>query len=130
MPQITLEYTSNINQSIDFKKLISDLHQILSEVGGIRIKNCKSRAVCRNNYFVGDGSSTGAFVHVDLMLVKGRSAEWVEKIGNLVLEKLEAAYSESKDVLDLQITIHFSDLDRERYFKFPSGTLTPMEEIK
>lgn len=129
MPQITLEYTSNVSQSIDFNKLFSDLHQILSDVGGIRIKNCKSRAVRRDDYLIGDGTPNGAFVHVELMLVKGRSSEWVTKIGNLLLEKLEAAYNESKVLLDLQITVHFSDLDRDRYFKYPSGTLTPLEEI-
>ncbi len=129
MPQITLEYTSNIKQKIDFRDLFADLHKILSDVGGIRIKNCKSRAVCRDEYLIGDGSPDGAFVHVDLMLVKGRSDEWIKKIGDLILERLETAYGESKASLNLQITVHFSDLDRQRYFKFPAGTLTPIEEI-
>ncbi len=130
MPQITLEYTSNITQAIDFNQLFSELHRILSDIGGVRIENCKSRAVRRDNYLVGDGAISGAFVHVELSLVKGRSAEWIDRIGSLTLEKLEAAYDDSKNSLDLQITLHFSDLDRERYFKYPSGTLTPSEQMK
>lgn len=130
MPQITLEYTSNISQHLDFQALFSDLHRILSETGGVRINNCKSRAVSREVFLIGSGETGGAFVHVDVLLVEGRSPRWIERIGGLMLESLERAFEESKRTMQLQITIHFRDLKRERYFKYPEGTLTPIEQLE
>ncbi len=130
MPQITLEYTANIEQAVNFSSLFSSMHQILSELGGVRIQNCKSRAICQDRYLIGDGAEQHAFVHVDVMLVAGRSQEWIQRLGNALLAALEETFAASKQNLELQITVNFSDVIRERYFKYPAGTLTPLEELK
>ncbi|MDH3376091.1 MAG: 5-carboxymethyl-2-hydroxymuconate Delta-isomerase [Gammaproteobacteria bacterium] len=130
MPQITLEYTANIEQAVNFSSLFSSMHQILSELGGVRIQNCKSRAICRDRYLIGDGAEQHAFVHVNVLLVAGRSQEWIQRVGSALLEALEDAFAASKQSLDLQITVNFSDMIREHYFKYPAGTLTPLEDLK
>lgn len=129
MPQFTLEYTSNITQPIDFQALFANFHGILSEQGGVRIKNCKSRAVRRDEFRIGAGEANGAFVHVDLLLAEGRSQDWMQRIGGALLAALEAMFEPSKQILDLQITLYIRDLRRERYFKYPAGTLTPLAEL-
>ena len=125
MPQLTLQYTDNIGAPVDFDLLFSQLHEVLSDVAGIKIDNCKSRAMRLSDFRVGRGEASGAFVHVDVAILAGRPLETREKIGRHMLEALRAAYARPLDELDLQITVEVRDLQKDLYFKIPEGTLTP-----
>ncbi len=125
MPQLTLQYTDNIGSPVEFDHLFSQMHEVLSEVAGIRIENCKSRAMALSDYRVGRGEAGGAFVHVEVAILAGRPLETREKIGRLLLEVLRAAYAQPLDKHDLQITVEVRDLQKDLYFKIPEGTLTP-----
>jgi 5-carboxymethyl-2-hydroxymuconate isomerase len=125
MPQLTLEYTNNVSDPVDFDALFSRLHDILSEVAGIRIDNCKSRAVQLSDYRVGTGDAAGAFVHVDVAILAGRPLEIRQEIGRRMLESLREAYAGGLADLALQITVEVRDMEKDLYFKIPEGTLTP-----
>jgi 5-carboxymethyl-2-hydroxymuconate isomerase len=125
MPQLTLQYTDNIGAPVDFDHLFSQLHEVLSEVAGLRIENIKSRAMAQSDYSVGRGEAGGAFVHVEVAILAGRPLETKEKIGRLLLDILRAAYAQPLDELNLQITVEVRDLQKDLYFKIPEGTLTP-----
>jgi len=124
MPQITLEYTANLHAPRDFQALFSELHRILTDTGGVRLDNCKSRAVCQHEFRMGDGSERHAFVNVTLNLMKGRSLEWKRDIGERFLNALMRAYHPETGEFDLQITVNIGDIAHETYFKYPQGTLT------
>ena len=119
MPHLTLEYTENLGKSINFTSLFSDFHKILSDVGGININNCKSRAVPRREYFIGSGKENAAFVHLTVSFLEGRSNELKEKIGRHILKTLRDCYSQLMAVYDLQISVEFIDIPRSLYFKYP-----------
>ena len=125
MPQLTLDYTDNIPDPVDFESLFSQLHEVLSDVAGIRIDNCKSSAVKRADYRIGAGDSGAAFVHVEVAILSGRPLEIKQEIGRRMLETLRDVYSGRLDELALQITVEVRDMDKDLYFKIPEGTLTP-----
>jgi len=83
MPQITLQYTANVDQEVNSMDLFSKVHQILSNAGGIKVENCKSRAFKLEDYYIGQGGSNNAFVHLDLAFLEGRS---------IVLKKRSVVY--------------------------------------
>ena len=118
MPHLTLEYTDNITQSINFKQVFSDLHRIMEETGGININNCKSRAVKLENYFIAGGEEDKAFVHLEIRFLEGRTTELKQVIGGKILEKLKEHYSKSIEDLDIQITVEIKDILRDLYFKY------------
>ncbi len=118
MPQLILEYSANIEQDIDFKKLLYQLHQVMAETAGVNIGNCKSRAVKREDYCVGDGDELNAFVHVDVGLFP-RDPEVKQAIGQQMLRVLENAYAPSIQNYNLQITVWVRDIQPEFYFKIP-----------
>jgi len=125
MPQLTLQYTDNIGAPVDFDLLFSQLHQLLSDVAGIRIENCKSRAMRLSSFRVGRGEAGGAFVHLDAAILAGRPLETREELGRRMLDVLRATYAQPLEELDLQITVEVRDMQKELYFKIPEGTLTP-----
>ena len=117
MPHITLEYTDNIDQPIEFRDLFAELHQVLSSVAGISIANCKSRARCLDTYHIGEGKAGNAFVHLEVRLLEGRSAELKREIGERGLEVLKKHFARSLSDRHLQITLEVRDMQRQAYFK-------------
>lgn len=124
MPQITLEYTGNLKQDVNWPALFAQIHKVLADVGGIQIGNCKSRATELKDYYVGEGEDRNAFVHLEVRFVEGRSRELKQELGRTILSVLEEQYRPSLGDFDLQITVEIDDIQREMYFKIPEGTLT------
>jgi 5-carboxymethyl-2-hydroxymuconate isomerase len=125
MPQITLQYTDNVQQREAFSELFAQIHLIVSEVGGIRVGNCKSRAIRLEDYFVAAGDAQRGFVHLDLAILEGRTVEVKRELGQRCLDTLKRNYEPVNKALDLQITVEIRDMRRDAYFKSPEGTLTP-----
>lgn len=122
MPHLTLEYTDNLGSASSFDELFAQLHQVLAEVGGIALGNCKSRAIRLDDYFVGGGGAQHAFVHLTIRFLAGRSTEVKQQIGRQSLAVLKQHFPLSA-ALDLQLTVEIQGIERATYCKFPEGTL-------
>lgn len=125
VPQIVLEYSSNLPAVVDFNRLFSEVHRSLQDIAGIRLDNCKSRAWKAEDYFIGNGEANNAFVHLQIRIIEGRTPAVKQAIGERCLKILKQLYSASIAVMALQITVEVDDLQREFYFKHPEGSLTP-----
>lgn len=124
MPHLKLKYTNNIKEKIDFPKLFLELHQVLANIGKIKIANCKSRATKLDIFYIAEGQENQAFIHIDLSFLEGRSLETKQEIGKKFIETLKTHYSKSIKDLDLQITVEIKDIAKSTYYKFPEGTFT------
>jgi 5-carboxymethyl-2-hydroxymuconate isomerase len=111
-----------MGQEIAFGDLFARLHRVLAGVGAIPIGNCKSRARCLDNYYIGDGATQHAFVHLVIRFLEGRSTERKRKISRGCLEVLQETLIPSAG-LELQITVEIQDIERSTYSKMPEGTL-------
>ena len=117
MPQIVLEYSSNV-QIGDDNEILAKIHQILNEVGKINLNNCKSRIIEQSRYLVGNGDPDNAFMHLEIAFMEGRSDELKKIIGHEILN-----YFKTVITGNTQITVHITDLLKNAYFKHPAGTL-------
>ncbi len=124
MPHLTFQYTANIDQDVNFKDIFSRFHDILANTGGIKIDNCKSRAIKLDNYYIGRGESNNAFIHLDVRFLAGRPVELKKEIGKQLLDFLKEIYAPSMSKYNLQITVEIRDIAGEFYFKFPGGSFT------
>lgn len=123
MPHITLEYSSNLDQDVDFDGLFAQIHSVLADEGGLKIGNCKSRATKVGTYYIGDGADNYAFVHADVRFLEGRSVDAKQQISGSILAILKDCYASSLETWDLQITVEVRDISKETYSKVPAGTL-------
>lgn len=117
MPHLTLEYSSNVTQEVDFQALFLELHQMVAEHGETLVANCKSRAYRSDDYLVAGGEPGAAFVHLAIRFFAGKPLEARQRLGRESLELLEAYYGPSLAALALQITVEIGYIDRETYFK-------------
>ncbi len=119
MPHLTLEYTDNITQEIDFQGLFAQLHQILADVAGIPIANCKSRAICLSEYRITDGRPEHAFAHLMIRFLEGRAVNLKREIGTQSVEALRAAFEPSFGPFEMQVSAEIQDIERQMYHKYP-----------
>jgi 5-carboxymethyl-2-hydroxymuconate isomerase len=117
MPHLTLEITDNVDQPIAFDQLFAELHQVLASVAGIRIDNCKGRALRRKIYYIGDGGAGKAFVHLEICILESRTAETKRAVGEQCLQVLQRHFARSSGQLELQITLEVRDMPPAAYFK-------------
>jgi 5-carboxymethyl-2-hydroxymuconate isomerase len=119
MPQITLEYTSNIKGVEHIKTLMISIHKIIESQCSLNINNCKSRINRIEDFVIGDGDSNKKFLHLEVKLFEGRSHEIISSLGNSLIDLLR-----KHELLALQnnldITIHIVDIEKSKYFKFIS----------
>lgn len=124
MPQIKLEYTDNVELVKDISKVFSEIHLVLNQTAGIKLENCKSRAVQLADYYIGEGGTDQAFVHLEVRILEGRSVDLKKQTGNTLLEILKTSYSFDINPIGLQITVEIIDIIKDFYFKSPEGTFT------
>jgi 5-carboxymethyl-2-hydroxymuconate isomerase len=117
MPQISLEYTSNINPKIPTAQVTTGLHRIVSEVLGVDVENCKTRVVVHGDFCVGTGGDSKSFVHAEVGILSGRPRETKSELGLKLVGYLQRCFSGSTRECDAQITVEIRDMDREAYFK-------------
>ncbi len=119
MPHLNLEYTNNIEEGDDFSDLFASINHMVSEKLPADIASCKCRAILVDNYYVGNGNSEAAFVHVELSFMQGRSAEIREEVGKELFQLLKTYFSDSAKRKDFQITLEVRELAKP-YLKWNS----------
>ena len=118
MPHITLKFTSNIKSLPNFNKLFSEVHRTLNDNAGIKIENCKSKAIKLEKFYVGDGTKNKAFLHLEVKILEGHTIEVKSEIGKSLLQILKNQFEKSIKLLDLQITIEIIDIKKNCYYKY------------
>ncbi len=116
MPQLTLEYTSNIKLDIETSNLFPYLHTLLVDKAKAKLKDCKSRWAKLDNYLVGEGSLGAGFIYLQIQLIKGRSAEVRKEIGRKACQILEEAFQTEIKRAKPQIRVQIKEIDADFYF--------------
>ena len=116
MPHLVLEYSANISEKSNFKALFAKCHQLLVEQLPTELASCKSRAIQQSDFYLGDGNTHNAFVHLQIKVLPGRTTEKLHNIGNNILPLLKDHFAHSLQTLNLQISLEIQDLSAN-YFK-------------
>lgn len=119
MPQLTLEYSSNIIEKNNLIFLLKSAHELIAKELPANIASCKSRAMQRDVYCVGDGDASNAFVHLVLKVLPGRDIDVRTAVGQSLIALLKKYFAESLAKLNLQITVELDELPKT-YFKLVS----------
>lgn len=123
MPHVVLEYSGNVRESADFEDLLKELHSALSEVGGFRVQDFKSRVVRMGSYFIGDGSYEQAFVNLDIRTFAGKTDDLKKRICQEALRLLSRHFQRSMNETFCDISVQITELDRKSFFRTRSEIL-------
>ena len=112
MPQLRLEFSPNIIEKNNMANLFQECHSILEKMLPTDINTCKSRAIECETFYVGDGNSNNAFVHVSLKVMPGRDEDVLKNVGETMMGLLQQHFSNSLQKLRLQITLEIMELEK------------------
>ncbi|MDP1723096.1 MAG: hypothetical protein Q8L85_00115 [Alphaproteobacteria bacterium] len=116
MPHIILECSDNIIES-DLKPICIEIQKILVDKLPTQLDSCKSRIIRHKDYVLGDNHIDNAFVHVFISVMPGREQKLINSISEIIVDRLKVFFLESRDRLNLQISVAINDLP-ESYHKF------------
>ncbi|WLQ43449.1 isomerase [Streptomyces laculatispora] len=110
MPQITVDYSSQLDESFDFHGFAGALHPLIAETVTTKIAACKTRFREVAGTVVADSPDGSAIVHIEIALLAGRTPEIKAQLTESVLELL-AGHIRPTDGLTLHLSAETRDLD-------------------
>jgi len=118
MPHLRLEYSGNIDMTeSNLNILFLRLHDVLVNKAGAELFRCQSRAICCENFCVGDGESNRAFVYLQVFLLEGRTLNQLQETGSELLKTLQDGFKDLLLHYSAQISVHLNEIPADRSYK-------------
>tara|TARA_R110000868_G_scaffold144960_2_gene364474 strand:- start:2640 stop:2996 length:357 start_codon:yes stop_codon:yes gene_type:complete len=118
MPNLHFDYTDNIKQYIDFKKLALAMHQIIEDnLANAQVSGCKSFFTKLDNYIIADGDESHALIKLTLRILTGRDEASRIMVGKKLRELLVDTFETTAQAKQLQINVEVAEMPRQLYFK-------------
>jgi len=115
MPHLVLEYSANVPDRPDLRRVLLDLHEALVASTLFERRDLKSRAVRHDVFAVGDGAEDRAFVALSIAILEGRSDGVKATLAEAALVVLRRAWPELAAGGRGSITVEVRDLHRASY---------------
>lgn len=117
MPHFIAEYSANLDASINFQDLFTQVNNFLGNTGVFPLGGIRSRAVRLDQYRIADGQHDYAFVHMTLKVGSGRDLETRKKVATKLFEQIEQFFEPLKAQRLLAISFEMTELDPVLNFK-------------
>ena len=117
MPHIIVEYSSNLEDGVDMRRLIDDLHQAVAGSGLFEPAAVRTRAAPRGLYRIADGAPENAFLHVTARIRAGRAAADRKALGASLLQTAREAIARQPAPPPIALTVEVQEIDPEMLFR-------------
>ena len=117
MPHFTIEYSANLDGSVDMAAVVELVRRTAVETGIFPLGGIRVRAVSCEHYAIADGNKSLGFLDMVLRLGEGRDLATRKKAGEHIFEILSAyldpVFADSKFALSFDMQIN----DKETSWK-------------
>ena len=115
MPHLVLEYSANVPDEPDLRRVLLDLHEALVSSALFERRDIKSRAVRHDVFAVADGAEDRSFVALSIAILDGRSDDVKGALSEAALDVLVRAFSKLVAGGRGAISVEIRDLHRASY---------------
>jgi 5-carboxymethyl-2-hydroxymuconate isomerase len=88
MPQITVDYSENLESAFDRRAFALALHPLVVETVDTKLDACKTRFRQVEETVVGGGTPAATVIHISIALLPGRAPELKAQLSEAVLDLL------------------------------------------
>ncbi len=117
MPHVVIEYSGNLDESINFNLLFNKIHLDLVKKLNIEINVCRSRAIKQEKFCIGNGDTKNAHIHLNVAVLEGHSLSILEDLGSALVKFIKEESKTWCIELNLQITCEIREISNKLYFK-------------
>jgi 5-carboxymethyl-2-hydroxymuconate isomerase len=118
MPHFTLEYSANLDTSLDIAKVVEVVRKAAVETGIFPLGGIRVRAVRCEHYAIADGNKDLGFLAMVLRLGEGRDLAARQKAGEHIFQALSSyldpVFAGSKFALSFDMQINDKDTSWKR----------------
>ncbi len=116
MPHLIVEYSANLEKSVDIPALLRAVHGAALATGVFPIGGLRTRAERREHYVIADGHADNGFIHVQVRIGAGRAADVRQTAAEQIFAAVKAATALVFATHALGLTLEMVEID-------PVGTL-------
>ncbi len=108
MPHIIVEYSGNLDGSVDVPGLLNALHQAMIDTGVADVAAIRTRAERREHFCVADRDPKNGFVQITVRMREGRPKEAYQKVAENLMAAAETSleHTFASHPLQLALEIH------------------------
>ncbi|MEU0298496.1 5-carboxymethyl-2-hydroxymuconate Delta-isomerase [Streptomyces sp. NPDC006175] len=110
MPQITVDYSAELDESFDRRGFALALHPLVAETVSTKVPACKTRFHRAEDFVAGDAAAGDCVVNVSIAMLPGRTPEIKAQLTEAVL-KLLSGHLKPVDGLTVHASAEVRDLD-------------------
>ena len=111
MAHFIVEYSANLDENqLDLNGLFAKLHRAALDTRLLPLAGLRSRAHRCEHFYVADGASCFAFVHLEFKLSRGRGAQKKQMIADTLFATLTEHLQAIYDTQGLAISFEMSEL--------------------
>jgi 5-carboxymethyl-2-hydroxymuconate isomerase len=88
MPHLNIEYSANLENSLDMQALVDRIHETALETGIFPLGGVRTRAAPRKHYRIANGDPRAGYIHMMVRIGSGRDAETRRKAGEHIFAAL------------------------------------------
>jgi len=125
MPHLIVHYSGNMAPYIDMPDLLQALHRAADATGLFAPHTIRTRALCAQDFVVGQGTPDDAFVHIDVRIRPGRTdleqKNLLQTLNETLGLYLDQAYQHLRigisleiDVINVSMRVLCGTLDRAK----------------
>jgi 5-carboxymethyl-2-hydroxymuconate isomerase len=110
MPHIIVEYSANLDKSMDVPGLLNALHQAMIDSGHAPLEGIRTRAERREHYCVADRNPDNAFVHIIVRMREGRPKEAYQKVADMLMAAAEKSLDATLKKHPMQLALEMHEI--------------------
>jgi 5-carboxymethyl-2-hydroxymuconate isomerase len=110
MPHVIVEYSANLDNSMDVQGLCNALHQAMIDSGHAPLEGIRTRAQRREHYCVADRNPDNAFVHIIVRMREGRPKEAYQKVGEMIMAAAEKSLEKTLQKHPMQLALEMHEI--------------------
>ena len=113
MPHLIIEYSSNLDESVDITSLCASLRDAAAATGIFPLAGIRVRAFRSEHYAIADGAPSNGFIDISVRLREGRPAEVRKRAASEIFEAAEQFLRPALESLPLALSLELRNIDAE-----------------
>ncbi len=110
MPHLILEYSANLEESIDVALTLNAMHVCALDMAVFPVAAIRTRAARRDHYLIADLAGDYGFVHLLVRIKEGRSDDEKKRIGTGFFDALSGCLAEFQASHPLALTVEVEEI--------------------
>lgn len=116
MPHVVVEYSRNLEQSVDIPALINVVHEAVIATGAFSPAAVRTRAAPRDDYRIADGDARNAFLAIVGRIKPGRPQQVRHDLGRMLFEAVRGHLDDVAARIPICITVELQEIDQTSAF--------------